>query len=123
MAGGHESPQCWFAVRSRQAACVRARVRVLSLSSCAQVQSWTPQLFLGPLKQMPANKHVAVLWNTLLVATPFFMAVVIQGSDIFTVSRPAPAHAHALHACSSGGSSSRMLAVQKSCAAACREAE
>ncbi|GLC44908.1 hypothetical protein PLESTB_001687900 [Pleodorina starrii] len=49
-----------------------------------QVQSWTPQMVLQPLKQAPANKYVAVLWNLLLVATPLFMGLMLQASDIFT---------------------------------------
>ncbi|PNH11053.1 hypothetical protein TSOC_002123 [Tetrabaena socialis] len=49
-----------------------------------QVQSWTPQLVLSPLKQAPANKYVAVLWNALLVVTPLFMGCMLQFSDIFT---------------------------------------
>ncbi|KXZ56081.1 hypothetical protein GPECTOR_2g963 [Gonium pectorale] len=49
-----------------------------------QVQSWTPQMVLTPLRQMPANKYVAVFWNVLLVATPLFMGLMLQVSDIFT---------------------------------------
>lgn len=49
-----------------------------------QVQSWTPQAVLGPLRQMPANKYAAVLWNTALTATPLFMALMIEASAIFT---------------------------------------
>ncbi|KAG2434394.1 hypothetical protein HYH02_012406 [Chlamydomonas schloesseri] len=49
-----------------------------------QVQSWTPQLVLQPLRQSPANKYVAVLWNLLLVLTPLFMGLMLQTTDIFT---------------------------------------
>ncbi|GIL57757.1 hypothetical protein Vafri_12905 [Volvox africanus] len=48
-----------------------------------QVQSWTPQLVLAPMKQAPANKYVAVLWNVLLVATPLFMGLMLQLSGVF----------------------------------------
>ncbi|EFJ45585.1 hypothetical protein VOLCADRAFT_105876 [Volvox carteri f. nagariensis] len=48
-----------------------------------QVQSWTPQMVLSPLKQTPANKYVAVLWNVLLVATPLFMGLMLQLSGLF----------------------------------------
>ncbi|KAG2429769.1 hypothetical protein HXX76_010553 [Chlamydomonas incerta] len=49
-----------------------------------QVQSWTPQLVLQPLRQSPANKYVAVLWNLLLVLTPLFMGLMLQATPIFT---------------------------------------
>ncbi|KAG2496544.1 hypothetical protein HYH03_005367 [Edaphochlamys debaryana] len=49
-----------------------------------QLQSWTPQLVLSPLKQAPANKYVAVLWNIVLVFTPLFMGIMLQATDIFT---------------------------------------
>eukprot|EP00198_Chlamydomonas_reinhardtii_P012711 XP_001702048.1 predicted protein [Chlamydomonas reinhardtii] len=49
-----------------------------------QVQSWTPQLVLQPLRQSPANKYVAVLWNLLLVLCPLFMGLMLQTTDIFT---------------------------------------
>ncbi|GFR40340.1 hypothetical protein Agub_g882, partial [Astrephomene gubernaculifera] len=48
-----------------------------------QFQSWTPQLVLTPLRQMPANKYVAVAWNAALVATPLFMGLMLQASDLF----------------------------------------
>jgi hypothetical protein len=43
-----------------------------------QVQSWTPQLALQPLRQSPANKYVAVFWNMLLVTSPIMMGAVVQ---------------------------------------------
>jgi hypothetical protein len=47
-----------------------------------QVQSWAPQLLLGPLRQAPANKHVAVLW-ALLATLPAVMGPVILTADVF----------------------------------------
>jgi len=38
---------------------------------------------LQPLRQSPANKYVALLWNWALVACPAYMAAVLLGSDIF----------------------------------------
>ena len=48
-----------------------------------QVQSWSPQLILGPLRQAPANKHVAVLWAGALAVLPAVMGPVILLSDVF----------------------------------------
>lgn len=48
-----------------------------------QVQSWSPQLILGPLRQAPANKHVAVLWAGLLALLPAIMGPIILASDVF----------------------------------------
>ena len=49
-----------------------------------QVQSWTPQAVLAPLRQAPANKYVQVLWNGALTVVPACMAAALLGSDIFT---------------------------------------
>eukprot|EP00798_Chlamydomonas_sp_ICE-L_P027496 gene27496-4805_t len=43
-----------------------------------QIQSWTPWAVLSPLKQSPANKYVALLWNILLVFCPLFLALSFQ---------------------------------------------
>jgi MFS family permease len=45
-----------------------------------QLQAWTPKLFLGPLKQDPPNKYVAVLWNFALASVPLFLGGFIQSS-------------------------------------------
>lgn len=51
--------------------------------AAAQIQSWTPQLVLSPLRQSPANKWGEVLWNALLTACPLWIGAVILGSDLF----------------------------------------
>ncbi len=48
-----------------------------------QIQSWTPQLVLQPLRQSPANKYVELLWNGILVVCPAVMAAVLLGSNVF----------------------------------------
>ncbi|GBF99579.1 hypothetical protein Rsub_12204 [Raphidocelis subcapitata] len=48
-----------------------------------QVQSWTPQLVLQPLRQSPANKYAAVLWSALLTAVPAVLGGIILGTPIF----------------------------------------
>lgn len=55
-----------------------------------QVQSWTPQLVLQPLKQSPANKYVELLWNALLALAPAFLAAMLLASPVF-FSRDLPA--------------------------------
>lgn len=47
-----------------------------------QLQTWTPKLFLAPLRQNPPNKHVAVVWNFALVSVPIFLGAFIQ-SGVF----------------------------------------
>eukprot|EP00879_Flechtneria_rotunda_P003158 GHRR01003380.1.p1 GENE.GHRR01003380.1~~GHRR01003380.1.p1 ORF type:complete len:394 (+),score=103.63 GHRR01003380.1:590-1771(+) len=49
-----------------------------------QMQSWTPQLVLQPLKQNPPNKYVELLWNGLLSLAPAFLALMLLASRIFT---------------------------------------
>jgi hypothetical protein len=71
----------------------------------AQIQSWTPQLVLTPLRQMPANKYVAVVWNALLVVAPLCMAAVLQFGTTFRCAprRPLlPAPARRLHCVQAG---------------------
>ena len=51
---------------------------VLVACAVVQVQSWTPQLILQPLRQAPANGLVALLWCTLLIACPLFMGGMMQ---------------------------------------------
>jgi MFS family permease len=53
-----------------------------------QVQSWTPQLVLTPLRQTPANKAVQVLWNAALTAVPAGMAAALLGSHVFEPAAP-----------------------------------
>eukprot|EP00882_Tetradesmus_deserticola_P010869 GHRQ01011488.1.p1 GENE.GHRQ01011488.1~~GHRQ01011488.1.p1 ORF type:complete len:366 (+),score=173.70 GHRQ01011488.1:27-1100(+) len=60
-----------------------------------QVQSWTPQLVLQPLRQSPANKYVELLWNGLLCFAPAYMAVMLLGTPIF-INRQLPAMAGVL---------------------------
>ena len=52
--------------------------------SYGQIQSWTPQLVLQPLRQSPANKYVELLWNGVLITCPTLLAAIILGSDVFT---------------------------------------
>ena len=47
-----------------------------------QLQTYTPQLFLDPLKQSPPNKHVAVFWNAMLIACPLFFGICLT-SNLF----------------------------------------
>ncbi|CEG01068.1 Major facilitator superfamily domain, general substrate transporter [Ostreococcus tauri] len=47
-----------------------------------QLQAWTPQLFLQPLRQNPPNKHTAVVWNFALVSVPLFLGGFVQ-SGVF----------------------------------------
>lgn len=54
-----------------------------------QVQSWTPQLVLGPLRQSPANKWAALLWCGVLVAAPTFMGGMVQ-VRFFPIQRVTP---------------------------------
>lgn len=49
-----------------------------------QVQSWTPQMVLQPLRQSPANKYVELLWNGVLIICPTILAALVLGSNIFT---------------------------------------
>jgi MFS family permease len=53
-----------------------------------QVQSWTPQVVLRPLRQTPANKAVLVLWNAALTAVPAGMAAALLGSSVFEPASP-----------------------------------
>ena len=47
-----------------------------------QVQSWTPQLVLGPLKQAPPGKRVAALWAGILTGVPLILGIVmLAGSE------------------------------------------
>jgi hypothetical protein len=48
-----------------------------------QIQSWSPQLILGPLRQAPANKHVALLWAAVLAVLPMTLGPVILTADVF----------------------------------------
>ena len=43
-----------------------------------QVQSWTPQLVTGPLKQTPPNKYTEVFWG-LINCIPTFVAWIVTG--------------------------------------------
>jgi hypothetical protein len=48
-----------------------------------QVQSYTPQLVTGPLKQSPPNKLVEVLWGFINCIPTLLMTVVLYVSPIF----------------------------------------
>ena len=49
-----------------------------------QVQSWTPQLVTGPLRQTPPNKLTEVFWGLINCLPTLAGACVMQFSDIFT---------------------------------------
>ena len=53
-----------------------------------QVQSYTPQLVLGPLRQEPANKLVQVLWNGTLTLVAAGLAVAFLGTPVFVGHHP-----------------------------------
>lgn len=46
-------------------------------SSYGQMQSWTPQLVLGPLRQAPPTKWVAALWSGILTVVPLTLGIVM----------------------------------------------
>jgi hypothetical protein len=46
--------------------------------ACLQIQSWTPQLVLGPLWQAPANALVCVFWCAALLICPLYMGGMVQ---------------------------------------------
>lgn len=48
-----------------------------------QVQSWTPQLVTGPLKQSPPNKITEVLWGIINIFPTLVGAFVLFFSDAF----------------------------------------
>lgn len=48
-----------------------------------QVQSWTPQLITGPLKQTPPNKMTEVFWGLVNVYPTLIAAIVFYASDVF----------------------------------------
>jgi len=48
-----------------------------------QVQSWTPQLVTGPLKQTPPNKLTEILWGLVNCLPTFVMWCVIIGGSAF----------------------------------------
>lgn len=48
-----------------------------------QVQSWTPQLVTGPLKQTPPNKMTEVLWGIINCYPTLIATVVIYSSEAF----------------------------------------
>jgi len=48
-----------------------------------QIQSWTPQLVTGPLKQTPPNKLTEVFWGHINCIPTLVAAVVLQTGDIF----------------------------------------
>lgn len=48
-----------------------------------QVQSWTPQLILKPLRQFPANRNHAALWAALLIGIPIYLGGFISFSSIY----------------------------------------
>lgn len=50
-----------------------------------QMQSWTPQLVLGPLRQAPPTKWVAALWSGILTVVPLTLGIVMLAGDTFGV--------------------------------------
>ena len=46
-------------------------------SRYGQVQSWTPQLVSGPLRQDPPNKYVEVLWGLLNCLPPLGLGIML----------------------------------------------
>ena len=70
-----------------------------------QMQSWTPQLILGPLKQAPPNKWVAALWCGILTVVPLSLGIVMLAGGGLACQRCLPASARwpALHACMPAG--------------------
>ena len=48
-----------------------------------QVQSWTPQLVTGPLKQTPPNKLTELLWGTINCIPTLVAAFILQFSPSF----------------------------------------
>jgi Major Facilitator Superfamily len=48
-----------------------------------QIQSWTPQLVTGPLKQSPPNKLTEILWGTINCIPTLVAALVLQLSPSF----------------------------------------
>ena len=48
-----------------------------------QVQSYTPQTVIGPLKQEPPNKYTEVLWGTINCIPTLVAAIVLQFSPSF----------------------------------------
>lgn len=50
-----------------------------------QMQSWTPQLVLSPLRQAPPTKWVAALWSGVLTVVPLTLGVVMLAGDTFGV--------------------------------------
>ena len=48
-----------------------------------QVQSWTPQLVTGPLKQTPPNKFTEILWGFVNCLPTLVMAIVMAFSPSF----------------------------------------
>jgi len=49
-----------------------------------QVQSWTPQMITGPLKQTPPNKLTEVLWGIINTIPSLVMSVVMLFAPSFT---------------------------------------
>ncbi len=48
-----------------------------------QVQSWTPQLVTGPLRQTPPNKMTEVLWGIINCYPTLFATIIIYSSEAF----------------------------------------
>ena len=55
-----------------------------------QVQSWTPQLVTGPLRQTPPNKLTEVFWGIINCFPTLAAAVVMQWSPMFDNNRTDP---------------------------------
>lgn len=48
-----------------------------------QVQSWTPQLVMGPLKQSPPNKMTEVFWGMINCYPTMIATIVLYASEVF----------------------------------------
>lgn len=48
-----------------------------------QVQSWTPQLVLQPLRQSPPDKYTCIYWCSTLAVPPAILGGIMLGTDVF----------------------------------------
>lgn len=61
-----------------------------------QIQSWTPQLVLGPLRQSPPNKWHAYVWCAGLVVCPMALGLFVANSQPLEDGDPGAAEAAVL---------------------------
>ena len=55
-----------------------------------QVQSWTPQIVTGPLRQTPPNKYTEVFWGLINCIPTLLAGFVLQFSEIFADNDATP---------------------------------